>query len=368
MRIGLIAPPWATVPPHGYGGTEAVVDNLARGLAARGHEVRLFTVGDSTCPVLREHLNEHPVTPMGQSVPEAAHVLAAYDALADEDLIHDHTLLGPLVAGARPGLCPPLVTTNHGPFTADTRRIFARIADSAAIVAISEDQAGRAVGIPIAAVIHHGIDLEAYRPGTRLGDHLVFIGRMDPDKGVDRAVRIARASGRPLRIVTKMREPSEREYFETGVRPLLSRDDELLGELEVAERVAILQEAVALLNPITWPEPFGLVMAEALAVGTPVIAFDAGAAPEIVTPGVTGFLCEDEAAAVAAVGRLGEIDRNRCRQDAEARFSIDRMAADHERLYEAVLARSPATRPGSAGALHHIGPARVARRMLAAPR
>jgi glycosyltransferase involved in cell wall biosynthesis len=368
MRIGLVAPPWAAVPPHGYGGTETVVDNLARGLAARGHEVRLFTVGDSTCPVRREHLYDHVAVPMGQSGPEAAHVLAAYDALADEDVIHDHTLLGALVARSGMPRCPPVVVTNHGLFSADTRRIFARIAGWAAIVAISADQAGRAGGVPIAAVIHHGIDLATYRPGSEVGDHLVFIGRMSPDKGVDRAVRIARAAGRPLRIVAKMREPDEAAYFEARVRPLLSAEDEVLGEIEVPERLAILQRSVALLDPIGWTEPFGLVMAEALASGTPVVAFDVGAAREIVTPGVTGFLCDDEAGAVAAVGRLGEIDRARCRADAEARFSIERMAADHERLYESVLARSLSTRAAASGAPHHAGPTRAARRTLAAPR
>jgi glycosyltransferase involved in cell wall biosynthesis len=368
MRIGLVAPPWATVPPHGYGGTEAVVDNLARGLAARGHEVRLFTVGDSTCPVRRDHHYPHVAVPMGQSGPEAAHVLAAYDALADEDVIHDHTLLGGLVARAGMPHCPPVVVTNHGPFSADARRIFARVAGWAAVVAISADQAESAGEIPIAAVIHHGIDLAAYRPGSEVGEHLVFIGRMCPDKGVERAVRIARAAGRPLRIVAKMREPDEVAYFETRVRPLLSGDDEVVGELEVPDRLAILQRSVALLNPILWPEPFGLVMAEALAAGTPVVAFDAGAAREIVTPGVTGFLCDDEAGAVAAVGRLGEIDRARCRADAEARFSIERMAADHERLYGSVLARSLTTRATSSGGPHHGVPARGALRTPAAPR
>jgi glycosyltransferase involved in cell wall biosynthesis len=261
-----------------------------------------------------------------------------------------------------------VVVTNHGLFSADTRRIFARIAGWAAIVAISADQAGRAGEVPIAAVIHHGIDLTAYRPGPEVGDHLVFIGRMSPDKGVDRAVRIARAAGRPLRIVAKMREPDEAAYFETRVRPLLSAEDEVLGEIEVPERLAILQRSVALLDPIGWPEPFGLVMAEALASGTPVVAFDAGAAREIVTPGVTGFLCDDEAGAVAAVGRVGEIDRARCRADAEARFSIERMAADHERLYESVLARSLSTRAAASGAPHPAGPTRAARRTLRAPR
>ena len=143
MRIGLIAPPWLPVPPPGYGGTEVVIDNLARGLQALGHDVRLFTVGDSTCPVPLEFLYPAGITPMDADIPEAAHVLAAYDALADVDIIHDHTVLGPLVAGRRGIRQPPVVTTNHGLFTPQTRRIFAEVARHAWIVAISHSQALR---------------------------------------------------------------------------------------------------------------------------------------------------------------------------------------------------------------------------------
>jgi len=339
MRVGLVAPPWVTVPPHGYGGTETVVDNLARGLAARGHEVHLFTVGTSTCPVHRHRLYREPAAPMGRSLAEAAHVIAAYDELADMDVIHDHTVLGPLVA-ARRHFPVPVVVTNHGPFDAEARRVYARIGQEATIVAISHDQARRALGVPIGAVIHHGVDLAAYRPGHG-GEALVFVGRMSPDKGVDRAIRIAHAAGRPLHIVAKMREADERQYFQARVRPLLAADDDLSGELDMPGRIGLLRGAHALVNPIDWPEPFGMVMIEALAVGAPVIAFDRGAASEIVTDGVTGYLVSDEPAAVAAVGRLDRIDRARCRREAEERFSLDRLARDHEALYRRVVASWP---------------------------
>lgn len=338
MRIGLVAPPWIPVPPPGYGGTEAVIANLASGLNELGHDVTLFTVGESTCPVRRAHLFADAVQPTGQTVPEAAHVLAAYEALDHIDIIHDHTILGPLVAGRSGRAGPPVVTTNHGPFTELTRPIFKEIARTAFVVAISQDQASRATDIPIAAVIHHGIDLDIYRLGTGDGEHLVFVGRMSPDKGVVQAVRIAHAAGRPLHIVSKMREPEEHAYFETCVRPLLSNQDEMVNELALEDRVTAVGRAAGLLNPIAWPEPFGLVMAEALATGTPVIANAEGAAPEIVTNGRTGFLCSSEVEAVQAVSRLSEIDRAECRADAERRFSLQRMAADHERLYEAILA------------------------------
>ena len=338
MRVGLIAPPWNMVPPVGPGGTEAVVDNLARGLRARGHDVRLFTVGTSTCPVRREYLFDEPARPMGQSLAETAHVLAAYETLADADVIHDHTLLGALVA-FRAGLSlPPVVVTNHGTFDELSRPLFREIAKVATVVAISADQAGHADGIPIGAVIHHGIDLEAYRPGPREGDHLVFIGRMSPDKGVDRAVRIARAAERPLRMVSRITEPAERAYFEGVVRPLLHGAEEMPVELGLEERVELLGSAAGLLNPISWSEPFGLVMAEALACGTPVLATPRGAAREIVVDGRTGYLRRSETSMAHVVPRLDWLDRDDCRRDAERRFSSARMVREHERLYTDLIA------------------------------
>ncbi|MGH4011846.1 MAG: glycosyltransferase family 4 protein [Pseudonocardiaceae bacterium] len=338
MRIGLIAPPWIPVPPPAYGGTEVVVDNLARGLVARGHDVRLFTVGESTSPVDIRSLYPTAVEPMGASAPEAAHVLAAYQELSDVDIIHDHTVLGPLLAARREPGRPPVVTTNHNPFTETTKRIYAEIARHVAIVAISYAQARCAGDIPIAAVIHHGIDLNAYRPGPG-GDYLLFVGRMCEEKGVHRAIRVAKRADRKLVIVTKIREPNERAYFEHKVRPLLSATDELPVEQPLSQRLELMRHAYALVNPIDWQEPFGLVMAEALASATPVLAYPRGAAPEIVEHGITGFLCHDEDAMVAAVETAGGIDRGRCRASAEQRFSLERMAQDHELLYSSILAR-----------------------------
>lgn len=341
MRIGLIAPPWVPIPPPAYGGTEVVIDDLARALQARGHHVTLFTIGESTCPVTRAYLFEYAPEPMGTSPEEAAHVLAAYEALTDVDVIHDHTTLGPLLAARTATRTPPVVTTCHGPFTPQSRRIYAEIARHASIVAVSHDQARRANGIPIAAVIHHGIDLDLYRSGSGYGGHLVFLGRMSPDKGAHRAVRIARQSGHRLMLAVKMREAAERAYFDDVVRPLLGFDDVLSVEPPLEERLAMLGGAVALINPIGWPEPFGLVMVEALASATPVLAFPNGAAPEIVEHGRTGFLSHDEGDMIARVGRLHEIRRGACRRAAQLRFSMQGMAREYERLYRSILERNP---------------------------
>jgi glycosyltransferase involved in cell wall biosynthesis len=338
MRIGLIAPPWIPVPPPAYGGTEIVIDNLARGLMARGHDVRLFTVGESSCPVPRQWLFRSPVEPMGAPAAEAAHVLAAYEALADADIIHDHTALGPRLAGRRGIARAPVVTTFHDRVTPRTRRLLAETARYAVIVAISHAQARSFGGVPVVAVIHHGIDLDLYTPGPGTGGYLLFVGRMSADKGVHHAVRAARRAGWPLIISAKMREPAERAYFDQQVRPLLRPGDASPAEQPLAARLALMRDAAALLNPIGWPEPFGLVMAEALASATPVLAFPHGAAPEIIDHGRTGYLCRDEDEMSAAAAHIGEIDRGQCRAAAERRFSLARMAADYDRLYQAMLA------------------------------
>jgi glycosyltransferase involved in cell wall biosynthesis len=342
MRIGLIAPPWVPVPPPAYGGTEVVIDNLARGLQELGHDVRLFTVGESQCPVPIDFLYPNAIAPIGVTVPETAHVLAAYESLADMDVIHDHTFLGPLISGLRGMRRPPVVHTNHGPFNGETQPVLAAIAQHATIVAISHSQARQAQeygGAQVADVIHHGIDLDLYKPGPGGGGYLMFIGRMSPDKGVHHAVRVAKKAGKQLVLSTKMREDKEIDYFEAEVRPLLDPDDEMPSEIPLGRRIELLRGAEAMLNPITWREPFGLVMAEALACATPVLAFANGAAPEIVDRGRTGYLCRDETEMISAIDRVGEIDRDQCRDAAERRFSLQRMARDHERLYRRIVER-----------------------------
>jgi glycosyltransferase involved in cell wall biosynthesis len=303
---------------------------------AQGHDVRLFTVGESTCPVPRQWLFQAPAEPMGDPLQETAHVLAAYEALADTDIIHDHTELGPLLAGRHGIARQPVVTTIHTAVTA-RRHALAEIARHSPIVAISHAHARSFGDIPVAAVIHHGLDLDIHKPGLGTGKYLLFVGRMSADKGVHRAVRVARRAGWPLVIAAKIREPAERAYFDQQVRPLLGPDDDMLGEQPLAARVDLMRHASALVNPITWPEPFGLVMAEALAAATPVLAFPNGAAPEIIDHGWTGYLCESEEDMIAAVARAQQIDRWRCRAAAECRFSLARMAADYDRLYRTIL-------------------------------
>lgn len=332
MRIGLIAPPWLPVPPPCYGGTEEVVDTLARGLQKAGHEVQLFTTGDAGCQVPKAYAYpEAERERLGATIPELYHTLYAYQALEDCDIIHDHTVAGLFVAGLVD--LPPVVTTSHGPFTKELQEIYRAIQDRVAIVAISHDQASQAGKVHVARVIHHGLDPQVYAPGTGRGGYLLFLGRMNPDKGVHLAARVARAAGRRLVIAAKMQEPLEHRYFEEKVKPLLGDQIIYLGEADRPTKKQLLADAEALINPIQWPEPFGLVMIEALASGTPVIAFPQGAAPEIIDSGDTGFLCHDEYEMVGAVERLEEIDRKACRDSFEERFTAQRMVQDHLDLY-----------------------------------
>ncbi len=318
-----------------------MLDNLARGLEAAGHEVLMFATGDSTCAVpVRWTLERAAGTVGSDPTTELRHVVAAYEAARDwgADVVHDHTLVGPLYSQRLP---MPVVTTNHGPFSGVLGNYYRTIGGHVPIIAISHDQASRAVDTAVAAVIHHGIDVESFPLGRGDRGYALFLGRMNPDKGAHVAARIARRAGVALKIAAKMREPAERHYFEAEVEPLLGGDVEMLGEVGGEHKLELLAGASCLLNPIAWPEPFGMVMIEALACGTPVVATPRGSVPEIVDDGVTGFVRSDEGELAEAVERCADLDRARCRKEASLRFSTERMVRDHLRAYEEVAASRP---------------------------
>jgi len=341
MRVGIVAPPWVPVPPPKYGGTEQVIDGLARGFLDAGHDVLLWTTGDATCPVPRAWILDEAPGITGLVTTELHHAIEGHRALAawGADVIHDHSLTGPVAAPTIHRI--PTLTTLHGSFDAPACSLYATVARHVRLIAISQDQASHAGSITIEAVIHHGIDVAAFPPGPGTGDehgdYLAFLGRIAPEKGVHLAARAARETGQRLLIAAKMREEPEHEFFRTHVRPLLGEGVEFLGEVDPAGRVELLQGATALVNPIQWDEPFGLVMVEALACGTPVIAFPNGSAPEIVDDGVTGFLCNDLEELTKRLGDVSQLDRPACREAAEQRFSLDRMVADHVALFERVI-------------------------------
>jgi glycosyltransferase involved in cell wall biosynthesis len=338
LNIGLLSPPWVPVPPPAYGGTETVVDQLARGLAAAGQHVTPYATGDSTTPVPIAHdMDTGQADRMGEGVVELRHVMHGYEALAGCDVVHDHTLVGPAWALA----ChhENVVTTCHGPLDGEMRAIYRRYGKQLPVVAISHDQASRAPEISVDRVIHHGIDVDQFPFGQGEGGYLLFLGRMMSGKGAREAALAAKAAGQRLVIAAKMRERPERMYFAEQVKPLLDDDIVFVGEASNDTKLTLLPRATALVNPLRWPEPFGLVMAEALACGTPVLTCPIGAAPEIVEDGVTGFLCTDQAALVEATGRVGELDRVACRAAAVARFSTARMVSEHLALYRDTVTR-----------------------------
>jgi glycosyltransferase involved in cell wall biosynthesis len=344
LRIGLLTPPWVPVPPPGYGGTESVVDRLARGLQDAGHEVRLWTTGDATCPVPRGSTFDVACRgAMGSVAFELRQAIVGYEWFDEQgcDVVHDHSLVGPLLA--HPSM--PVITTNHGPFeNPELATVYRHTPGTIPIIAISRSQAAMArwSGVRVSHVIHHGIDVDEIPEGDGSGDdngpYLLFLGRMSPTKGVSDAIDIARATDSRLVIASKVSDPEERRYFEREIAHRCVDGIEFVGEVGGAAKYRLLGGATALLNPICWPEPFGLVMIESLATGTPVITTPYGAAPEIVAHGDNGLVCSDDAELVDAVRAVERIDRHHCRRDVARRFSTTLMVRRHLDAYRQLLA------------------------------
>ena len=340
LRIGLLAPPWVPVPPPSYGGIEQVVATLATGLEERGHDVVLVAAPGSVLPgaELVSPLASLPGI-IGEPAADWRHALAGMDALADCDVVIDHS--GPLGALLTSRLAVPGLHVTHGPFDAVPTEIYEGIArhfPRLRLVAISEAQRTMAPSLPFAGVCHNGLALDAAPFRAQPDGYLAFLGRMSPEKGPADAIRIARRAGLPLLIGAKCREPAEHAYFAEHVAPALSPDVVWLGELNAAEKYALLAGARALLFPIAWPEPFGMVMIEAMACGTPVLATARGSVPEVVADGVTGFVRATPDELVEAVARIGEIDRRACRRRVAELFSAEAMTARYEQLARAELA------------------------------
>jgi glycosyltransferase involved in cell wall biosynthesis len=346
MRIGLVAPPWVPIPPPAYGGLEAVVDRLARGLADAGHDVLLAAAGNSDCPVPCVPDLPHADPDAGivaETNLELLHVSAAYAAMGDREVIHDHSVAGPLYRHRPAGV--PVAVTNHGPFDEILTPLFRAMQTDTAIVAISANQASTAEGVQVNRVIHHGMDVEAVPVGSGDGGFAVFLGRMNPTKGPREAIEIARRAGVPLRLAAKMREGEEHDYFDAEIAPLLSDEIEYLGEVDEQGKYELLGQAVAMLNPIQWAEPFGLVMIESLACGTPVVTTSAGSVPEIIDDGTTGWIRDEPAELADALARTAELDRVACRKVAATRFTTERMVQDHLTLYQDLVDAAHCPRP-----------------------
>jgi glycosyltransferase involved in cell wall biosynthesis len=342
MRIAEVAPASLTVPPVGYGGIELVVALLADGLADAGHEVTLFASGGSrTKARLVSPLSEPTGIEDMEAPIEVSHALEAYSMGGEFDVVHDHTQLGPAVGGMLGGR-PRVVHTLHGPWTPTNRRYYGLLHERVDLVAISRTQRDINSDIRYAGVVHNGIDLGAYPLAEEKGDYLLFLGRSSPEKGPEHAVDIAKAAGMPLKMAVKIAEPAEREHWETEVVPRMTGEEEVFRNAAHEHKVDLLQHARATLFPIQWEEPFGLVMVESMACGTPVLACPRGAAREVVEEGVNGFFAADVAAMVQALDKVGSIDPKACRRTVEERFSAEAMIRGYEAVFEQVLAGGPA--------------------------
>jgi len=339
MQIAIIAPVWFPVPPTGYGGIELVVSLLADGLVDAGHDVTLFASGGS-------HTKARLVSPMavapdprelGNAWYDAYHALASYLQVDGFDVVHDHAgVVGP-VCGALLHGRPPVVHTLHGPWTDQTRQFYSVAGHHVHLVAISEAQRADNPDVPYLGTVHNGIDIGAYPYREHKDDCLVYIGRANPDKGPAEAINIARRAGLPLQMILKRSEPPEREYFETVIEPMLGSDVELHENVSHEAKVEMLGRATAMIFPIRWPEPFGLVMVEAMACGTPVVTTNWGAAPELVADGETGFRRESEDDLVAAIGKARELSPQACRARVVELFSAEAMVRGYEATYAKAL-------------------------------
>jgi glycosyltransferase involved in cell wall biosynthesis len=339
VRIAVISPPWFPVPPPRYGGIEWIVALLADGLAERGHEITLFASGDSkTKANLASVFTEAPSEFIGRSVYELHHTLSCYERADDFDVINDHSGALGAVLGAT--VSTPVLHTVHGPLdkrSGDLYQQIARVAPRVGFISVSMNQRAPQPDLPWIANCPNALDVSAYPVHPHRGDYLLFIGRMSPDKGAHRAVEVALEAGLPLKLAGKMQERLEEEYFDAAVRPYLGPDIEFLGEVSHDEKVDLLQNARVTLFPIKWEEPFGLVMIESMACGTPVIATRWGAVPEVIVDGETGVIVKEHTEMAAAIPKADEIDPMHCRRYVEERFSSERMVRDYEAAYGLAL-------------------------------
>jgi glycosyltransferase involved in cell wall biosynthesis len=343
LRIAVLSPVWFSVPPTGYGGIELVVSLLADGLVDAGHDVTLFASGDSlTKGKLSSVFPTAPSELIGRSLPELRHALACYVRADDFDVINDHSGMPAAALGG--AVATPVLHTVHGPLdTREAQEVYAgiaKVAPKVGLISLSENQRRPMPDLPWAATIPNAIDLSIYPAKPHPGEYLLFLGRMSPDKGAHRAIAVAMELGLPLKMAGKRREVKERQYFAEYVEPHLGHGGiEYLGEVTHGQKVELLQDARATLFPIEWEEPFGLVMIESMACGTPVIATRHGAVPEVIDDGRSGVIVNNYRQMPEALEKADALDPMECRRYVEELFAPERMVADYEQAYREAIER-----------------------------
>lgn len=347
LRIGVVAPPYFEVPPGSYGGIEAVVADLADALVAAGHTVTLLAAGLPGTAADFLPLWPAPIPErLGQALPEIAHALKARRAieqLADRaagcgvDLVHDHTLAGPINAAAYRELGLPTVATVHNFVDANLREFYREVGVDVGLVAISDRQRQLSSDLNWVGRVHNAIRPTDWPFRVSKDDYALFLSRFNPDKGPHLAIQAAHAAGVPLVLAGKCVEPVEIAAFRERVLPALGRTDYVFGQADSVSKRELLAGARCLLLPLQWEEPFGMVMIEAMACGTPVVALNRGAVREIVVDGVTGFICDDPADLPAAIARAQDLDPAACRHHVEQNFNSAKMVSGYEQIYRQAL-------------------------------
>ncbi|HTZ95935.1 MAG TPA: glycosyltransferase family 4 protein [Terriglobales bacterium] len=353
MRIAQVAPLYESVPPKLYGGTERVVSWLTEELVSQGHEVTLFASGDSLTtanliPICPEalRLNSECVDQLAHHIYLLERVLREKDEF---DLIHFHIDYLHFPVSRSHALAQ--VTTLHGRLDIPDLIPLYREFSEMPVISISDAQRGPLPWANWQGTVHHGLPEDGFEPSFGPGEYLAFLGRVSPEKGLDHAIEIAKLCGIPLKIAAKI-DRADQEYFEVRIKPMLDHAlIEFIGEIREGEKNEFLRRAMALLFPIHWEEPFGIVMIEAMACGLPVIAYPRGSVPEILEDGITGRLVRDVGSAVDAIARISELDRRTCRRRFEERFTAKRMAQDYLTIYQGLAKTEPKSMALSTGEL-----------------
>ncbi|MGC9526294.1 MAG: glycosyltransferase family 4 protein [Limnospira sp.] len=341
MRIAQIAPLWERVPPPAYGGTEAVVSTLTDELVRRGHDVTLFATGDSQTLAMLEPGCETGLRSLGVLPPEYAvyeqmQLSKAFKRAGEFDLIHSHMDFAALPYASFTKT--PVIHTIHGILTPLVEQIYTQHRQQN-FVSISNSQRREDLKLNYVATVYNAIATEQFKFYRKPDEppYLAFLGRMSVEKGPHLAIAIAKRTGLPLKMAGKV-DFENREFFDREVAPHIDgKQIEFLGEADTRLKNELMGRAIATLFPITWREPFGLVMIESMASGTPVIAMSLGSAPEVIADGKTGFLCENLEACVAAVAKVEKLDRRTCREHVEDNFSVRRMVDGYEAAYQQIL-------------------------------
>jgi glycosyltransferase involved in cell wall biosynthesis len=341
LRIAMVAPPYFPVPPDGYGGIESVVGDLVDALVARGHHVTLVGAGDhGTAAQEFVATQGSPMTEsLGEPLSEVLHVARVAEELdaGEFDLVHDHTLGGGLLAHARD---VPTVVTVHGPVTGRWGQYYRALREQVRFIGISAAQRAAAPDLPWLSTVHNAICVDSYPFVAEKEDLAVFLGRFQADKGPHLAIDAARSAGLPIVLAGKCQEPCEIEYFEREITPRLGPDVTIHGMADAVEKRELLGRASCLLFPICWDEPFGMVMIEAMACGTPVVALRRGSVPEVVANGVSGVVIDRPEQLVGAIATARGLRASDCREHASRNFSTSTMAAGYEAAYYHLLDRS----------------------------